>query len=180
MNTKELDKIKAYLIEQGKNYTCRPPAAGYVLQPEHWINECFAELRANIKKYKIKGLADDHPAQYDFNQYMTENNNLYKRAIAQWGKPLQMIMALEEMAELQKELTKNMRGKDNKVAICEEIADVDIMLGQLKVMFDGQELKDGTVVEIAKKIKLERLERMLNENTPAKDVVNRTGEGAKS
>ena len=37
----------------------------------------------------------------------------------------------EEMSELQKELCKHDRGKDNREAIAEEIADVQIMLEQM-------------------------------------------------
>lgn len=44
-------------------------------------------------------------------------------------------MALEEMSELQKEICKNWRGKDNYDEIAEEIADVEIMLDQLKMIY---------------------------------------------
>ena len=43
-------------------------------------------------------------------------------------------MVFEEMAELQKELCKAARGKDNREQIAEEIADVEIMLEQMKVL----------------------------------------------
>ena len=95
--------------------------------------------------------------------------DIYRQAIQQWGKPLQMIMALEEMSELTKELTKNLRGKSNRFQICEEIADVWIMLEQLKEMFDG----NGISVQEQKKAKFERLKIMLAENPSAEDVVNR-------
>ena len=39
------------------------------------------------------------------------------------------------MAELTKELSKNIRGTKNVPAISEEIADVEIMLEQLKIIF---------------------------------------------
>ena len=47
-----------------------------------------------------------------------------------------LLQVLEEMSELQKEICKLWRGKDNRDAIAEEVADVEIMLGQLKVMLD--------------------------------------------
>ena len=45
-------------------------------------------------------------------------------------------MVLEEVAELQKEICKLWRGRDNIQAIAEEVADVGIMLDQLKLILD--------------------------------------------
>ena len=56
-----------------------------------------------------------------------------KRALQTWGGQAQMLMVVEEMSELTKEILKNVnRGKDNVAAIVEETADVEIMLEQLK------------------------------------------------
>ena len=49
-------------------------------------------------------------------------------------------MMFEEMAELQKELCKNARGKDNRAEIAEEIADVHIMLDQMEILPNCKEL----------------------------------------
>ncbi len=67
---------------------------------------------------------------------MNEEMTVYQRAIAQWGEDAQLKMVLEEMSELQKEICKLWRGKDNRDAIAEEAADVEIMIGQLKVMLN--------------------------------------------
>lgn len=56
-------------------------------------------------------------------------------AVAHFGRAPQMLMVLEEMSELQKEICKNFRGKENEEEIAEEIADVEIMLDQLKMIF---------------------------------------------
>ena len=45
-------------------------------------------------------------------------------------------MVLEEVAELQKEICKLWRGRDNIQAIAEEVADVGIMLDRLKLILD--------------------------------------------
>ena len=45
-------------------------------------------------------------------------------------------MVLEEGSELQKEICKLWRGRDNIQAIAEEVADVGIMLDQLKLILD--------------------------------------------
>ena len=59
-----------------------------------------------------------------------------KQAIETYGKEKQSMMALEEMAELQKEVYKSLRGNNNHDEIVEEIADVLIMIEQLKIMHD--------------------------------------------
>ena len=55
-------------------------------------------------------------------------------AIQTYGQRAQQAMLLEEMSELQKEICKRWRGRDNLAEIAEEIADVEIMLDQLKMM----------------------------------------------
>ena len=56
-----------------------------------------------------------------------------------WGKNAQILMVLEEMSELQKEILKNInRGKDNIKEIAEETADVFIMLEQLVQSAPGE------------------------------------------
>ena len=84
------------------------------------------------------------------------NNQILYKAIKTYGVDAQMKMAIEEMSELTKELCKNFRGKDNKEQIAEEIADVEIMVEQLKIMF-------GCSVEVMrfKEWKMARLEERL-------------------
>lgn len=48
----------------------------------------------------------------------------------------QIIKAIEEMAELSKELAKELNGNGNEDAIREEIADVMIMMEQMVYLFD--------------------------------------------
>lgn len=81
-----------------------------------------------------------------------ELNEVCAQALAKWGAPGQVDCLLEEMAELQKEVIKNRRGRDNVEAIAEEVADVEIMLHQLKLMFGIQPQVDA--------YKLQKLERL--------------------
>lgn len=60
----------------------------------------------------------------------------FAHAIVKWGAQAQVMMVYEEMAELQKELCKNWRGKDNIEQIADEVADVEIMLDQLKMIYE--------------------------------------------
>ena len=94
---------------------------------------------------------------------MTENE-LYKRALKDWGKEPQMMQVIEEMAELTKEILKNINRKKNNIAeMIEETADVEIMLGQLKCCYNIEknvaEYKAGKMQKIA-----ERLENWEKEN----------------
>lgn len=50
---------------------------------------------------------------------------LYAQAWRKYGENKQVIVAMEECAELIKELSKHLRGKENLINISEEIADVD-------------------------------------------------------
>lgn len=86
---------------------------------------------------------------------MTERE-IYKAAIEKWGPEAQTIMAFEEMAELQKELCKNARGKDNRGSIAEEIADVQIMLEQMITLHDCR-----AMVRHHKAAKIKRLQERL-------------------
>jgi len=62
---------------------------------------------------------------------------VYSKAVAKWGMPLQIIMGIEELSELTKELTKYLRNNArSRESLIEEIADVSIMLEQLINMFD--------------------------------------------
>ena len=73
---------------------------------------------------------------------------------------MQTVMVFEEMAELQKELCKSLRGKDNRGYIAEEIADVRIMLDQMVILYDCAE-----DVDTWRKVKLGRLEKRLSDKT---------------
>ena len=83
--------------------------------------------------------------------------NVLEKAIDVYGTDLQKQVAIEEMAELTKEICKDFRGKGDRKHILEEIADVKIMLSQLLIMYDIKvwELNDVIVS------KLTRLEERL-------------------
>lgn len=71
-------------------------------------------------------------------RYVSEE--ICKTALTTWGKQRQIMMLLEEMSELQKEVLKNVnREQDNVDALVEETADVLIMLDQLMDMYHIRE-----------------------------------------
>lgn len=62
-------------------------------------------------------------------------NDIIKKAIEEYGESNQCIVAMEELSELQKEISKILRGKGSRKHFVEELADSWIMLCQLKLMF---------------------------------------------
>lgn len=81
--------------------------------------------------------------------------NIYQQLINKFGKENQCIVAIEELSELQKEICKYLRGLGNIENLSEEIADVEIMLEQLKIMFECDSLvaekKDYKINRIKKR-----------------------------
>lgn len=65
-----------------------------------------------------------------------ERRATYEVALQRWGEQAQTMMAIEEMSELTKEICKIGRGKADMEALADEIADVTIMLEQLRLIYD--------------------------------------------
>ena len=80
-------------------------------------------------------------------------------ALTHYGVHSQIGMVFEEMSELQKELCKYLRGDANEDHICEELADVEIMLRQMKLFFDRgdkvQRYKQAKINRLASRLELE-------------------------
>lgn len=88
----------------------------------------------------------------EFSEYVVE-----KEAVKEYGIHSQVVVAIEELSELQKELTKFLRCEENKNHIAEEMADVHIMLDQLHIIF-----KNSDAVNSWKRKKLQRLTERLH------------------
>lgn len=86
-------------------------------------------------------------------------NKTYNDLINRYGEEKQLIVAIEELSELTKELTKILRGKGNKTRLVEEIADCYICLEQIRIIkkITNNELKN----EKAKKLSRARKEYLL-------------------
>lgn len=99
-----------------------------------------------------------------FNLAEKDGGETCRAALAAFGRDSQMMVAIEEMSELTKELCKNGRGRENTTHIAEEIADVEIMLQQMVMLFDcaGQ-------VETFRRYKLERLAGRIEDDGMAFD-----------
>lgn len=84
-----------------------------------------------------------------------------EKAIATYGKDMQLTVAVEELSELIKEICKSKRGNDNRANIIEEIADCYIMLEQLEIIFGI----DSEEIYARFNEKLKRLEKRLEERS---------------
>ena len=82
-----------------------------------------------------------------------------RAVIERYGTKMQSVIAIEEMSELTKELSKAIRGNDNHDAIVEELADVIICMIQIREMYriKDEELQDRI------NSKLDRLRMRLSE-----------------
>lgn len=92
---------------------------------------------------------------------MSEEIEIMRSAIRKNGKAMQTVVAIEELSELQKELSKFIRGKGDRENLIEEVADVLIMITQIQLMYH---IPDDEVEKVMH-FKLNRLkERMQDES----------------
>lgn len=78
--------------------------------------------------------------------------DIYRRAVSYFGATKQKLKAIEEMAELIVELVKDLLGDGNPAKVIEELADVENMTVQLRIIYD----EDG-MVDYWKQAKMNRL-----------------------
>lgn len=64
-----------------------------------------------------------------------ERLKVYAEALATFGTDTQLVVALEELSEIQKEVCKALRGFAHPAQLAEEVADATIMLEQLRYIF---------------------------------------------
>jgi len=87
----------------------------------------------------------------------TDRWELYEKAIETWGEQAQIDVLGEECSELSAEMSRVMRGRTDEEELAEEIADVEIMIEQMRRMLDE------STIEKAKVQKLKRLRSRLLE-----------------
>lgn len=90
--------------------------------------------------------------------YTSGQRSIMAKIISYYGHEPQKMMLLEEMAELQKEICKDMRGMPNPEAIIAEVADVLIMLEQTQMMYRISETKLHAVTNEKLHRQLRRIE----------------------
>jgi len=85
--------------------------------------------------------------------------DIYRRAVSYFGATKQKLKAIEEMAELIVELVKDLLGDGNPAKVIEELADVENMTVQLRIIYD----EDG-MVDYWKQAKMNRLAHRMEGN----------------
>ena len=85
---------------------------------------------------------------------------IYQATIDKWGEEAQYDQAIEECAELITALMHYRRGKIDRQAVIDELADVSLMVGQLSWMFGTDE------VEKAAGHKRKKLDSLLHQSEP--------------
>ena len=83
---------------------------------------------------------------------MESRKKVYEDARTRWGSHNQLVVAIEEMSELQKEICKFFRHEGNAKDLIEEAADVSIMLEQVIFIFD--------IEDDVKKVMQEKIQRL--------------------
>lgn len=91
-----------------------------------------------------------------------QRREIYQAAIETWGEDMQLTVAMEEMAELTKEICKRQRGDGDIYHIAEEIADVRICLEQLEMIFGCEDRVYGIMQQKAGRL-LERIKKAQSE-----------------
>lgn len=127
-----------FLIKVNYNIGSKPHEAEFKTESEFvdWIrNNCNKQI------FEISGTTND-------------DIEIYQSAIAKYGQYAQIDMVIEEMAELTQALSKYKRGKTHNVE--EEIADVEIMLEQMRLIFNSKkvdEIKQSKITRLDKRVK---------------------------
>lgn len=78
---------------------------------------------------------------------------VFRQDLEKFGWESQRAMLFEEMAELQEAVCKEARGRDTREHLAEEVADVEIMLEQVKLHFDVEGLVKKTRGEKVKRLR---------------------------
>ncbi len=85
-----------------------------------------------------------------------ERAKVYADALTTFGADCQLVVALEEMSELQKEICKALRGDIHPAHLAEEVADATIMLEQVRQIFGINEpvceMMDSKILRLRQRI----------------------------
>lgn len=124
-------------------------------------------LLYNVHKPEVDGngfpLSEgERNSQYNQRVIPDYEKQIYQKAQSTCGDLTEVVVAMEEMAELIKELCKALRGKGNRDNIVEEMADVLIGTGQMLTLFDAE-----AETLVAKENKLKRLVQRLHDDGTA-------------
>ena len=127
-------------MEGGKIYThCGIDSNGrFCLGCEDWSNPEACRLATELEKRRLKeemkkrGLVFLPESGY---LDIIHENVICNTALEHYGLHHQMVKCMEECGELIQALARNLSGEHNKENVDEELADVEIMLMQMRTVF---------------------------------------------
>lgn len=90
--------------------------------------------------------------------YAYEQERILRQNIQRNDTVEELVIIMEELAELSQQVSKKIRGKVDRMHLLEEIADVYICLDELKMLNSFTEKE----IEIAKSVKLNRIRNKLD------------------
>jgi NTP pyrophosphatase (non-canonical NTP hydrolase) len=105
-----------------------------------------------------------------------EKRKIYRECLCEYGEELQLMLAIEEMSELMKEISKYVRSNGNNVKeLREELADAFNMLNQLKYLFftieeedaELERLMDAKLNRVMERIESDRTKKKIDEAVKA-------------
>ena len=100
--------------------------------------------------------------------------DIFRSAIDTYGSVMQITVVFEEMSELQKELCKYLRGSGSQENIAEEIADVEIMMEQMKMLFNWEtsvlQVREKKVKRLKERMEQKENDYWKEEKTANKDL----------
>lgn len=118
----------------------------YVSPVRAWLVEHAIASKPMLRPRNKTGKKDPWP--------WPKRYQLYNALIKRLGVEHQQGVAIGELAELIEQLVKANRGKGVNMRICEEIADVEIVIEQMKLIHDPE----GIRVQLFREFKLARLD----------------------
>ena len=119
------------------------------------------EIDAILKKTDEDVISEASEAGMDIDAEVEKTKAIFEKAVAKWGVEFQVNMAIEECAELILALRHYDRCKVSSNYVCSEVADVEIMMAQMRVILGA------TRVEREKKKKLALLTERINDRLQA-------------
>lgn len=90
---------------------------------------------------------------------LTKQERIQREAIKKYGDKIELLIAIEELSEVQKELSKFIRGKGELNNLEEELSDLSLVLFYIHEICKP----DKSNIERWKQLKLDRLEKHLKE-----------------
>lgn len=99
---------------------------------QHTIGNALSFRPGEIDHRKVQGGG----GVINHTLFIDDFQSLLDAAVAKWGKPILIVLAIEELSELQTELCHHLRGRNANVA--EELADTILMILQIENILDNQ------------------------------------------